>query len=455
MKMIIEPFRAEGSLSAIPSKSAAHRALICAATAVGDSRILLDKSSVDIDATAQALNSVGADIERTDYGFLVRPIQPNIKDGNNRNDADADADEDEDEVRITAEPLVNARESGSTLRFLLPIAAVNFDRVRFTGEGRLPQRPIGPLLEAMSANGAVFSDTKLPLTIERRMTGTSYRLPGDISSQFVSGLLMASPGLLGDVEIHLSSTLESEDYVNITLAVMADFGVTAEKTADGFRVPGGQTFRGRTSKIEGDWSNAAFFLAAGALSGKVSLTGLDPCSVQGDRGILEVLEAFGARLTWETEEKTGPATGASVITCSSGERHNITVDLTRMPDSLPILAVLAASADTGVSYFTNGRRLRLKESDRLHTVAAMITDLGGRVRELPDSLEVFGTGGLQGGTTSSFGDHRLAMAAAVAAVISNSPVVIEDAQAVEKSYPGFYEDLKKTGGIVHAQQLRK
>lgn len=440
MKRIIEPFCAQGSLAAIPSKSVAHRALICAATAIGESTIFLDKSSVDIDATAQALNSLGARIQRTAEGFLVQPMDH--LGGTAEPDKEASAGPGTPAGNEDLEgPLVNARESGSTLRFLLPVAAAYYDRVRFTGEGRLPERPIGALVQAMAANGAVFSGDRLPLALRHRLTGTSFRLPGDISSQFVSGLLLAAPGLPGDVAIDLCSPLESRDYVSITRSVMADFGVVSQETADGFFVPGGQTFRGHHYVVEGDWSNAAFFLAAGALSGAVTLTGLDPASVQGDRGILAVLEAYGAKLDW------GPG---EVLTCRAGERHSLTVDLAAMPDALPILAVLAAAVDGGVSRFSNARRLRLKESDRLRSVAALITDLGGRVREGEDYLEVYGTGGLAGGTTASFGDHRLAMAAAVAACTAKAPVVIGEAQAVEKSYPGFYEDLEKIGGIVHA-----
>lgn len=435
MTVRIDPFQLKGRISSIPSKSFAHRALICAALADGDSRITIEKSSIDIDATRDALTALGADISAENGIWRVRPIELHS------------------EV-----PLVDAVESGSTLRFLLPVAAALYKEVDFTGQGRLPERPIGVLLDTMEKNGCTFTGTRLPLTINGPLTGTSYELPGDVSSQFVSGLLMTAPLLEKDVTVRLASRLESRDYVSITRDVMEHFGVSLEDHTggndpedasegapdNGYLVPGGQSFHAADYEVEGDWSNAAFFLAGGALSGDVVMTGLKTFSVQGDRGILKVLQEFGAVV------ETGPE-----IRVARGERRPFSVDLSLMPDSLPILAVLAASCEGGVSRFYNGARLRLKESDRLMTVARMIRDLGGRADELEDSLYIHGTGGLSGGMTSSFGDHRLAMAAAIAAVISKGPVEIREPRAVEKSYPAFYEDLTELGGIVHGIELRQ
>lgn len=420
MTVIINPFHCEGTIASIPSKSFAHRALICAALAQGPSRIALEKSSVDIDATRDAMMALGASIRQERGALRIGQLE-----------------------KKAAAPLVDAVESGSTLRFLLPVAAALYPEVHFTGRGRLPQRPIGALLTALAANGANASAAALPLTIQGPLTGLRYALPGDISSQFVSGILMAAPLLKGEVEILLTSPLESRDYVSITLDVMKSFGVVVEETAGteqgrgGYLVPAGQSYRGTEYAVEGDWSNAAFFLVAGALSGPIRMTGLKPDSVQGDRGILKVLADFGA------EVETGAGEGIRV---SPGQRRPFQVDLSRMPDSLPILAILAAACPGGVSRFVNGSRLRLKESDRLQSVARMIRDLGGEAEELPDGLNVLGTGGLQGGTTSSFGDHRLAMAAAIAAVIAREPVTIQEPRAVEKSYPAFFQDLQMLGG---------
>lgn len=430
MTVRIEPFQLNGRMASIPSKSFAHRALICAALAEERSRIRIKKSSVDIDATKDALIALGADITAQDGVWQVRPIE--LK----------------SEV-----PLVDAVESGSTLRFLLPVASALYREVDFTGQGRLPERPIEVLLDTMGKNGCRFTGRRLPLTINGPLTGADYELPGNVSSQFVSGLLMTAPLLDGDVIIRLASFLESRDYVNITLDVMEHFGVSVQDLAGedsqnersdvGYIVPGGQSFRGIEYEVEGDWSNAAFFLVGGALSGEVVMTGLTTWSVQGDRGVLRVLRDFGAVVESGRE-----------IRVAKGQRCPFSVDLSLMPDSLPILAVLAASCDGGVSRFYNGARLRLKESDRLMTVGQMIRDLGGKVEELEDGLNVYGTGGLTGGITSSFGDHRLAMAAAVAATVSKGPVEIEDAGAVRKSYPDFFRDLLELGGTVDGFELR-
>ena len=402
--------RIDGVIDAIPSKSYAHRALICAALADGRSELIFSRTSVDIETTKETLRALGAVITDTDTGCTVDPIQDALPGA-----------------------LLDCRESGSTLRFMLPVAAGLTEPVHFTGTGRLPERPLSPLLEQMEEHGCRFSACSLPLTIHGRLRGGKFSLPGDISSQYVSGLLLAAP-VLGETEVHLTSRLESEDYVHITTDVMESFGVATLQTDTGFRVPRGAAYRANSRPIEGDWSNAAFFLVGAALSGRVSLRGLKEDSVQGDRGILGVLKAFGAKVV---------ADGA--VTVEKDRMQPFRLDLSRMPDSLPALAVLAAGA-RGDSVFTGGRRLRFKESDRLHTTATMLHDLGGRATETEDGLIVHGTGSLSGGTTSSFGDHRLAMAAATASVLCEQPVRIENEEAVTKSYPAFFEDLERIGG---------
>ncbi|NLK57778.1 MAG: 3-phosphoshikimate 1-carboxyvinyltransferase [Tissierellia bacterium] len=399
-----------GEIRAIPSKSYAHRALICAALADGPSTVRLARSSVDIDTTAQTLRQLGADIQKDATGFQILPVR-----------------------HTDDTPLLDCAESGSTLRFLLPVAMALKDRARFTGRGRLPARPLSPLLEEMEKKGCVFSGKKLPLTVTGRLAKGSFLLPGDISSQYISGLLLAAP-LLGETEVRLTSGLESAGYVLITTEVMQDFGVKTVRTEHGYTVPGGQHYRARDYAVEGDWSNAAFFLVAGALGGAIRLRGLKADSVQGDRAILDVLRAYGARV--DTEDG---------ILVQRDAARPIRVDLRQMPDALPILSVLAASA-RGESVFYGGARLRLKESDRLYTSAQMIRNLGGDAEETEDGLLVRGTGKLTGGTTSSFGDHRLAMASAIASLLCDEPVRIEEPEAVNKSYPAFFSDFQQLGG---------
>lgn len=401
-----------GRIQAIPSKSYAHRALICAALAENPSFIGIDRSSIDIDTTASALQALGTRIQRDANGFLVEPGD-----------------------KPRGRPVLDCMESGSTLRFLLPVAAARFPTVDFIGRGRLPRRPLSDLAKEMEKKGSVFSSYQLPLTVTGRLKGGRYTLPGDVSSQYVTGLLLAAP-LLGGIAIELTSALESEDYVNITLDVMKAFGVQGIATDGGYQVPKGQAYMASDYKVEGDWSNAGFFLVAGALSGGIRYQGLNPHSRQGDRGILSVLDSFGARVETGDEIRVVPV-----------NRRPFHLDLRRMPDALPALAVLAAGA-RGDSVFTGGKRLRLKESDRLQTTVAMLKNLGGQATETEDGIIVHGTGSLRGGTTPSYGDHRIAMAAAVASVLCTDPVQITEADAVNKSYPDFFSDVEKIGGRI-------
>lgn len=410
-----------GVIDAIPSKSYAHRALICAALSDRPSTVYFTKSSEDIDATAEALRQMGAEIRERENGRDVIPIQ-----------------------KKKGVPCLDMGESGSTFRFLLPVAATLYDKSRFVGRGRLPERPIGELIRVLEEGGCVFSDDRLPFEVTGRYEGQSCRLPGDVSSQYVSGMFFAAPLLPGDFEVFLTSELESRGYVEMTREVLDHYGIRVAATESGYHVERG-TYRGKDFVVEGDWSNAAFFLVAGALGQGVSVGGLNLRSSQGDRKIVEILREWGASI----REEEG-----SLRICG-GEFRPFHADLREIPDALPILAVAAAAVPEGASRFTNGKRLRLKESDRLSTVAELITRLGGRVEEKEDGLVVYGTGGLAGGEVSSFGDHRLAMAAAVAATICKSKVTLRGAEAVAKSYPEFFDDFQKLGGEVHDSNLRE
>ncbi len=284
------------------------------------------------------------------------------------------------------------------------------------GHGRLPDRPQEILLHLLAEHGAAADAGRLPLTLSGGLRGGRFTLPGDVSSQYVSGLLFALPLLPEGGEICLSTPLQSAGYVEMTLRSLARFGVGVERTATGYLVPGGQKYRspGELSP-EGDWSNAAFFLAAG-----VEVTGLDRESAQGDRVIERLLPALG---------------GGAVV------------DLEQIPDLLPILAVAAARA-RGVTRFVGGARLRLKESDRIESTASLLRALGVGAETLPDGLTVHG-GSFVGGLVDGANDHRIVMAAAVAAVTAKGAVTIRGAEAVAKSYPRFFEDLKSLGGIFH------
>lgn len=401
----------EGEISAIASKSDAHRVLICAALSSSPCELILGTSSEDIEATARCMRALGATIEKSENGLKVTP------------------------GKIPEEVFLDCGESGSTLRFLLPVAAALCERASFTGQGRLPERPIGELMQAMEQNEVSFSAPKLPLETHGKLKSGVYTLPGNISSQYITGLLLALPLLEGDSEIVLTTSLESAAYVDITLHALRRFGIEITKTQKGYFVRGGQKYKSPEKvRIDGDWSNAAFFLVAGAIGRTVTVTGLDMTSPQGDKKICEILRLFGADVCASNDK----------ITVSPAPLKAQTVDMTEIPDMLPALAVLAANAE-GESVFTGAQRLRIKESDRLKTICEMISSLGGECRETEDGIAVTGRK-LAGGKVIGSGDHRIVMAAAAAATACADEVVIDGAQAVRKSYPTFFEDFARLGG---------
>jgi len=415
MLAIVEARPLGGEIAAMPSKSQAHRLLICAALSDGPSFIEMQAVSEDIRATANCLAALGAGVEFFAGGIRVSPIQ-----------------------NLPEEASLDCMESGSTLRFLMPVAAALGISTHFTGAGRLPERPIGPLRAVMEQHGVRFSADRLPLSISGKLHAGQYVLPGGLSSQFISGLLLALPLVEGESRIRVEGALESAPYVHMTLAALQSFGVAAAEETEGYSVAGAAAFRapGRL-RVEGDWSNAAFFLCAGALGQGVRVSGLRADSLQGDRAVMELLGAFGADVRMDGDR-------AQV---RPGFLRAMEVDMRAIPDLLPVLAIVAAFAE-GETRFVNAARLRLKESDRLESTAAMLRALGARAEVFADALHV-GGGGLYGGTVESFGDHRIAMAAAVAAAGCREPVQIRAAQCVAKSYPDFFADYRKAGGAVY------
>lgn len=404
MDITLRPAVLRGRIPAISSKSFAHRALLAAALARQTCVIRLNCRSADIDASVRALPALGAKGENIPDGVRVVPATESFPPGG----------------------IIDCGESGSTLRFLLPVLGARGGSFRLEGHGRLPARPLSPLREILTAHGISFSAEQLPFTLNGQLTAGEFALPGNVSSQYLTGLLLALPLLNGDSFIRLTSPLESAGYVRITLEVLRNFGITVSENPDGFAVAGGQKYRAPADyTVEGDWSNAAFWLVANVLPARrdntmnrLEVSGLNPQSVQPDRAVVAVLEQF----------------------CSSAGR--LEIDVSQFPDLVPVLAV-AAALRPGVTRFTNGARLRLKESDRIAATVAMINALGGNARELPDGMEFSGVGLFSGGTVDSVNDHRLAMAAGIAATASTAPVCVLGANAVNKSYPGFWEEYHR------------
>ena len=417
MLITIIPHRLGGRLAAPPAKSSAHRILIAAALAENPSDILLPIESEDILATRQCLQSLGAQFCRQQQRLQVKPI-----------------------TRIDTTKLheLDCGESGSTLRFMLPLAGSLAARARFRAHGRLPQRPLSPFLEELAAHGCSFSAPRPPFELSGRLSAGLYSLPGNISSQFITGLLFALPLLDEDSRILLSSRLQSSGYVDLSLELLRQFGIHCVASDDGYQVPGRQKYVSPgLLQVEGDWSNAAFFLVAGALNGPLSCSGLQSDSKQGDKRIIQELKRFGAKVS-ENE-------GAVLV--EPGTLAGSDVDMSEIPDLLPILAVLACFA-RGSSHFYNAARLRIKESDRLNAVKNMIVALGGQAEEKQDSLTVHGQHELRGGVVDGCRDHRIVMAAAIAATRCRQNVQIINAQAVRKSYPDFFQVYSSIGGIV-------
>ncbi len=405
-----------GTVPAIASKSHAHRLLICAALADRPTKIRCTTTNADIDATAACLTSLGADIRREGEYFNVTPIRE-VKRGQT----------------------IDCGESGSTMRFLLPVVLALDANASLLGHGRLPSRPLSPLYEELIAHGGdIDPQGTNPLGCRNTITAGDYTIDGGVSSQFISGLMFALPLLGRTSRITVTGKAESRPYIDMTLSALRLFGVNVtEPEPNIFDItPSRYTSPGEI-RTEGDWSNAAFWLTAGAFSEEgITVTTLNPDSVQGDKRITDILADLGAEVT---------AAEDSFTVKHTAPLRGITIDASDIPDLVPIVSVAAAGA-VGTTTITGCGRLRLKESDRIETVSAMIRSLGGEISSTDDTITILGTGSLRGGTADSANDHRIAMAASAAAGICTSPVTVTGAEAVSKSYPDFYNDLIRLGG---------
>ena len=382
MDITIHPGKLSGTVNVIPSKSQAHRYLICAAFADHPTQLVCPETNRDIEATVDCLNALGAKITRTDSGYVILPISAPPKAG-----------------------VLNCCESGSTLRFLLPIVGALGVDATFLMEGRLPTRPLSPLWEEMERMGCTLTrPTANTIRCQGKLKQGKYTIDGGVSSQYITGLLFTL-SLIGDSDLQITGKVESRPYIEMTQKAMAMFG------APHYHSPGVIT-------VEGDWSNGAFWLAAKILGSELSVMQLDENSPQGDRKVAELLPKL--------QEFT-------------------TIDGSDIPDLVPILSVVA-SANKGAQ-FKNIQRLRLKESDRVASTIAMIEALGGKAEATDETLTIHGTG-LAGGIVNACNDHRIAMSAAIAATVCATPVTILDAECVNKSYPQFWAEYSRLGGKI-------
>lgn len=391
MDITIFPGLLRGTVRAIPSKSQAHRLLICAAFSDRQTFLECPQTNEDIEATARCLNALGTKITRTEAGYLVTPVRI-----------------------IPDRAVMDCGESGSTLRFILPVVCALGINATIRMHGRLPYRPLSPLWEELERMGCMLTrPTEDSITVNGKLQAGRFTISGSVSSQFITGLLFAAALMDGKSSITITGTLESKPYIDMTRLALKQFGVDTEN----FEVQGSFHFRSPGSvAVEGDWSNGAFFLAAKALGNPVTVTNLNPDSPQGDRMVAEHLACLD----------TAPCISAADI-----------------PDLVPILAVVFGATSGAV--FTDVARLRLKESDRVASVCNMINALGGHATATDNTLSVQ-PGIYHSCTIDAVGDHRIAMAAAIAATNATGPVTILGAECVAKSYPAFWQEYRNLGG---------
>lgn len=410
MNIKITPAKLSGRVTVPPSKSAAHRMIIAAALAKGRSVIDNLYPSADILATMDCMRALGANIEFKDGRAVVDGI-----------------------VNSPEKATLDCCESGSTLRFLIPVACALGVEAQFLGRANLPKRPITALTDELPKHGAEFdlSEAKagesLPCTVKGKLSSGKYHISGSVSSQFITGLLFALSVPEGDSEIILTSHLNSKPYVDITLGTLREFGCEITESENGYRIKGGQPLKPFNGTVEGDYSQAAFFEVANSLGSDVEIAGLNVNSFQGDKKIVEICR--------------------EIVYNKNGMLKPFELDCSDIPDLVPILTVLASFCE-GKSRITNVARLRFKECDRLAVMTENLNKIGGRVTAYEDSLEIEGVKGFKGGTeVETYVDHRIAMSMAIAATRCEEPLTILGAECVSKSYPDFWEVYGKLGGI--------
>lgn len=412
MDICIQPSLLSGKVNIPSSKSYAHRALICAALADGLSVIKGISMSKDIEATIAAMTALGAKCKvNKDGNIEVNGI-----------------------CNVPEKASIDCNESGSTLRFIIPVAAALGVDTEFMGKGRLPERPIDIYTRELSRNGIKFEyNNTMPFKISGKLLSGIYEIEGDVSSQFITGLLFALPLLEGDSVIKLKSRLESRPYADITIDCLKKFGIEITENENTYFIKGKQRYASFDLTVEGDYSQAAFFYTANALGSNINLQNLNPNSSQGDKKILDIISAMCYN---------------NIIL----DLKNFDADCSDIPDLVPILAVLG-SFGKETSRIFNAKRLKIKESDRLEAISVTLNKLGGRVSVTDDGLIIEPVERLHGGTVESYGDHRIVMSAAIAALKSDGDIIIKGAEAVEKSYPDFFRDYNNLGGKANVINL--
>lgn len=426
---LITPGELKGDIKIPPSKSMSHRALICAALAKGESMITNLLFSQDILATIDTLEALGATFVKGEDFVKVKGIGDNL-----------------DKEGPTKAYELQCRESGSTLRFMIPVAMAFSGTKIFSGKGRLVERPLTEFVKIFDKQGIDYEyDGILPLTVNSKLKSDDFVIEGKESSQYISGLILAAPLLGGKSTVSVNGVLESKDYVDLTIDMAKRFGVhVSEKSTPAkttYSLAEDQSYKAADYYIEGDHSQAAFFLVAGQIGAPVNCLGITKNSKQADRRALEIIEDMEGTLIYSDE---------GVISMPTKTKAAV-IDASQCPDIIPVLCVMAALSD-GTTRVINGKRLRIKESDRIKSTVSELTKLGADIEETEDGMIVRGKDSLDGGTVDSWNDHRIAMAMAIASIRCKNPVTITGAESVKKSYPHFFEDFAKLCGNVEIKE---
>ena len=432
--IVIKPKKLKGKVSVPPSKSLSHRGIVCAGLSNGVSIVDNLIYSEDISTTIDAMKKFGMVVineENVDGRYrltLQNPKMSEFKCGKN--------------ALIDVPEIIDCNESGTTIRFLMPFFTLSNSPMTFTGKGRLGERPYETFYKILRERNIPYKTTDglLPVTIDGKLEAGVYEMAGNVSSQFISGLMLVLPLLNGSSEIKLTTNLESKGYVDLTLDVCSKFGIEIKtNNPEHYVIKGNQIYKSSEYTVEGDYSQAAFWLVAACLGNEVVLRGMQPNSLQGDRAILDIVEAIGGKIIWNNEDLTASHNGV----------NGVVVDASQCPDLVPVVTVLL-SLCKGTSEIVNAGRLRIKESDRLKAICTELNKMGAKVVEREEGLLIEGIEKFKGAVVDSWNDHRIAMAIAIAATCCDGDVELTGYEAVKKSYPMFWEDYEKLGGCIHA-----
>jgi 3-phosphoshikimate 1-carboxyvinyltransferase len=416
----INPSKLKGEVRIPASKSLCHRAVICAGLSVGESNVYNVTFSKDIEATCEAMKKISVNVENDFDSLKVIGNKYKVIDEN---------------------IIIDCNESGSTLRFMIPIVAALGIKTTFEGRGKLVERPMKTYYDIFDIQNIKYSNSNgnLPLSIEGNLNSGDFMVDGNISSQFISGLLFSLPLLHGTSRIILTSDLESKPYIDLTIDVLKKFGIVIlNNDYREFIIEGEQKYRATNYTVEGDFSQGAFWLAAGVLGARVTCTNLKVNSIQGDRAIIDIIKKLGGRINCEDDK----------IWAASSKTTGEILDVSDCPDLVPILTVIAALSE-GTTQIVNAGRLRFKESDRLKAICRELNILGANIEEKDEGLVIIGKSQLKGGIVDSWNDHRIAMALAIASIKCSEPIIIKNSDCVKKSYPDFWKHFKELGGEVN------